>query len=386
MSVLYIIFAFVVLIEIFGDLLGDKNEVKIGEIHENPIKSTPIVEISSSYEELISKHKNALDDFLLGVKPRNRKPHYTSNLTMEFLVNVEKEFLSANPELKYFYKFIDSVVVPNSLKEYAKHVKKEITERVLLIYRTEINNEAEKNSIIAKKIIQRHDKYTSKFLDIAYRKYSILDDYGDVNLKSLYEEIERFLNKIMHEDEFKYAEILANVIEKKQPLQNREDSCLYSYSNEVKAQIRSELNQRFMTYFAEQKKRLSKYDHSIVSKMSGMEFEFFLIDLLNGAGAYHVSGTPPTGDQGADIFFTYNDLKVVVQAKRYTGSVGNKAIQEVHSAKGYYKCDHAMVITSSRFTQASYSLANELGVFLISGNEISMFQSRLNQYFGIRKI
>lgn len=57
-------------------------------------------------------------------------------------------------------------------------------------------------------------------------------------------------------------------------------------------------------------------------------------------------------------------IRTVVQAKRYKGKVGVKAIQEVIGAKGYYNCDRAMVITNSYFTRQAKELADKNGVEL----------------------
>ena len=46
--------------------------------------------------------------------------------------------------------------------------------------------------------------------------------------------------------------------------------------------------------------------------------------------------TPQSGDQGADLIIEKYGLKFVVQCKFYSNPVGNKAVQEVIAAKGFY--------------------------------------------------
>ena len=50
-------------------------------------------------------------------------------------------------------------------------------------------------------------------------------------------------------------------------------------------------------------------------------------------------------------YYTSSDNKIVVQAKRYNSKVGMSAIQEVYTAKKYYKADEAWVITNNYYTE-----------------------------------
>ncbi len=58
----------------------------------------------------------------------------------------------------------------------------------------------------------------------------------------------------------------------------------------------------------------------------------------------------------------------MVQAKRYNDNVGNRAIQEVLGAKGYYDCNGAMVVTNSHFSPAAVQLAKGKGNKVILWN------------------
>ena len=57
--------------------------------------------------------------------------------------------------------------------------------------------------------------------------------------------------------------------------------------------------------------------------------------------------------------------------KRYTGSVGNKAVQEVRSGVDYYDADEGWVITTSTFTKLARQLAIRTRVRLIDGKELA---------------
>jgi restriction system protein len=65
------------------------------------------------------------------------------------------------------------------------------------------------------------------------------------------------------------------------------------------------------------------------------------------------------------------DEKIVVQAKRYQGTVGIKAVQEAVGAIKQYNCDRAMVVTNSYFSQEARTLANANGVKLWDRNELA---------------
>ena len=113
-----------------------------------------------------------------------------------------------------------------------------------------------------------------------------------------------------------------------------------------------------------------------VDAMNGYQFEAFLAELFRTAG-YDVEGTKLSGDQGADLFVSKFGKKMVIQAKNYSGSVGNAAVQEAISAKGFYGCDEAMVVTNSYFTKPAMELASATSVRLIGRNEL---QAHLDDY------
>ena len=97
----------------------------------------------------------------------------------------------------------------------------------------------------------------------------------------------------------------------------------------------------------------------------GIEFEKKLIEEISEVYPNaRIEPTPKTGDQGADVIILIDGVKIVIQAKKYTGVVGNAAVQEVFAAKEYYEADYAMVVTSSRYTQSATTLAGKIGVEL----------------------
>ena len=54
-----------------------------------------------------------------------------------------------------------------------------------------------------------------------------------------------------------------------------------------------------------------------------------------------------------------------MQAKRYSGNVGNKAVQEVYSGMAHYGADKGWVVTNSWFTKAARVQAESCGISLV---------------------
>lgn len=97
--------------------------------------------------------------------------------------------------------------------------------------------------------------------------------------------------------------------------------------------------------------------------MSGQEFEQAIAEIFKSMG-YKVSATPITGDQGIDIIAVRNGIRIGIQAKCYTGKVGNSAVQEVVAGKQYYNLNRCMVVTNSAFTSSAVKLAKANNVTL----------------------
>jgi len=97
--------------------------------------------------------------------------------------------------------------------------------------------------------------------------------------------------------------------------------------------------------------------------MSGVEFEGFVAKLFNKLG-YSTLITKASNDQGVDVIATKNDYKIAIQAKCYSGFVGNHAIMEAVAGTKYYNSNKCMVVTNSHFTKSAKELAKSNGVEL----------------------
>jgi restriction system protein len=107
-----------------------------------------------------------------------------------------------------------------------------------------------------------------------------------------------------------------------------------------------------------------------VDEMTGWEFERWLTRFFEQLG-FGVERTPYRGDFGADFVLTWRDIRTAVQAKRASQLVGIRAVQEVVAAKSYYKCDRAMVVTNSYFTDEALILARANDVWMRSRDDLA---------------
>ncbi|MFD1484762.1 restriction endonuclease [Lacticaseibacillus baoqingensis] len=114
-----------------------------------------------------------------------------------------------------------------------------------------------------------------------------------------------------------------------------------------------------------------------VDAMEGEEFEHFCGYLLRRNGYKHIRVTQASGDQGIDIIASKQGKTYGFQCKRYTGFVGNKAVQEVWTGHNFYKLDEATVLTNSEFSDSARELADDLGVHLIDRTRLRRMMRRL---------
>lgn len=118
------------------------------------------------------------------------------------------------------------------------------------------------------------------------------------------------------------------------------------------------------------KQRVLRSSLRKIDQMTGVEFEDYLMYQFRKKG-YRVKTTPVSGDFGADLLIKKGRVECIVQAKRYSGSVGIQAIQEVLGAKEYYGIEQGMVITNSYFTKAAKELAEKCEIELWERKDIT---------------
>lgn len=108
---------------------------------------------------------------------------------------------------------------------------------------------------------------------------------------------------------------------------------------------------------------LRSADMDALDRMTGIEFEHALAQLFTDLG-YGAVVTQASRDYGADVVLSRGGQKIVVQAKRYVGTLGLDAVQEASAARLHYGAVRAIVVTTSAFTGPAQTLAQTTGVEL----------------------
>ncbi|MCW2265331.1 restriction system protein [Gluconobacter cerinus] len=111
-------------------------------------------------------------------------------------------------------------------------------------------------------------------------------------------------------------------------------------------------------------------------QMDPFDYERHCALLLEQAG-WNARVTQASGDQGADIIATKGGRKIVVQCKLYSQPVGNKAVQEIYTAKQHQQADEAIVASNAGYTIPARQLAATTGVHLLHHQELASFCERL---------
>lgn len=117
-------------------------------------------------------------------------------------------------------------------------------------------------------------------------------------------------------------------------------------------------------------------DGSYNDDMDPVEYESMCADILSENG-WDARITSASGDQGVDVFAEKDGCSVVLQCKKYTSPVGNKAVQEAHAGRGFMGASAAAVVTNASYTQSAKQLASTLDVLLLHHDELADISSKL---------
>jgi len=116
--------------------------------------------------------------------------------------------------------------------------------------------------------------------------------------------------------------------------------------------------------------RLNNPNMTIVDNMTGLEFEKYVAKLLGSQGYKHVRLTERF-DLGVDIIADKNGTRWGIQVKRHSGLVKAIAVRQVVTALRKYKCDRALVITNSIFSNVAKELASTNDCVLVDRTQLS---------------
>jgi restriction system protein len=216
-------------------------------------------------------------------------------------------------------------------------------------------------------MLAKYRDLVDKFLEIAERKVCVTDDYGDENWDALPAEVHQCLAKIAKLDKTVNISELDPKSMSAKKISADGERLLFPYASPSTRHLAAVLDSKFRVHHEERKR--SRLVSQNLRPLAGVEFETSLSALLKGHG-FDVLGTAATGDQGADLVAKKDGKKIAIQAKGYSGTVGNAAVQEVVGALRFYNADEGWVVTNSTFTTAARTLARANNVRLIDGNEL----------------
>jgi hypothetical protein len=191
---------------------------------------------------------------------------------------------------------------------------------------------------------------SNKFLEIAERKVAVIDDYGDENWDALDAEVERCVLKIARIEgekafDTKNGERTFTCLGLPTTMSLPEGGGLPKY-----ATLWRNIEKEFRAYHNKCK---AEPPTESFDDVSGVDFEVYLAKLLKTKHGFEdVTGTPATGDQGADLIGIKDGRTIAIRVKRYKGVVGNAAVQEIVAALKFYKAVEGWVITSGTFTSS----------------------------------
>jgi len=206
------------------------------------------------------------------------------------------------------------------------------------------------------------------------RTLVVVDDYGDTSSEAWISELKKFCMKRSGYFEFDIEVSLGeDLIELFQDI-DTDSLCninLLIHPDEdpfdQPFEIMSEIINEALPIDEYFQNKSGVYDIDTIS--DPYEYEEAIAEILNHIG-YEAHATSGSGDQGADVIAKLGGITHVIQAKLYSQPVGNKAVQEVAAAKGYYDADYAYVVTNNSYTKSAKELANSLEVVLLHHDQI----------------
>ena len=104
------------------------------------------------------------------------------------------------------------------------------------------------------------------------------------------------------------------------------------------------------------------------------DFERWCAKVLENNG-WTATVTKASGDQGADVLARKGNQSIVLQCKLYTGTVGNKAVQEAFSAQRHYLTRRSAVVTNAAFTKSAHELARSTRVLLLHCSDLAQLDA-----------
>jgi restriction system protein len=113
--------------------------------------------------------------------------------------------------------------------------------------------------------------------------------------------------------------------------------------------------------------------------MEGFEYEAYCARVLTEAG-WKVWNKGDTGDQGVDLIAEGKGVIVAIQCKRYRGTVGNEAVQQIFAGRLTVSPKaRAAVVTNADYTRSAKELAEAAGVLLLHHDDLPQLAELLEK-------
>lgn len=394
--------------ESFADVTIEINDIQDKHYFQFLLKSPSLQEELSIY--LKKKDANEIKEFY---ENRNKmRRHEKSQIILyiddyildiaENLINLAEEdiFLTYEVLIWEYYHYYHSVNSPDDEKSKIfkdtsclKGKEKKETEK----YNDELREKISKLSelidnfveiIIDNKQLQPSKKYVANAIAWKAIQKKVIEYYAEIWLEEyeprleisydkIYEKMmgqenniieEKYINEVLHCNEIDMEHskeiliyFLLSKCDYKELVLYESFENYYKKIQNIKNSIKStDIKNKLKI---KQKRNISKYTINDVDLMTGTEFEEFVCLLFKKMG-YSSQVTKQSGDQGIDVIAIRNGNKIGIQAKCYSNTVGNSAVQEAVAGKKYYNCDKILVVTNNYFTPAAIDLACSNNVIL----------------------
>lgn len=194
-------------------------------------------------------------------------------------------------------------------------------------------------------------KVVNEHIDTLARRRKTLiriDHYGVVNASAWEKEVRHFLTQVIAPRLTDNQRLLANEIGVETICQEFIDELVEDHSEQLTAE-----------------------DFQL-EKMTPEDFEGLCSQILAENG-WKSSLTKGSGDQGADVLAQRGKKKLVLQCKLYNSTVGNKAVQEVISAKVFYGAQMGAVVCVKGYSRSAKQLAAASDIALLTLPELRDF-------------
>lgn len=199
---------------------------------------------------------------------------------------------------------------------------------------------------VEKKTFEEVDAVVEKYIEVLARKYAQLvyrDDYGDLNFEGWDRELDAFIGrKLAHIPRWRLGDPTDRITE-----------AVWRYQDDR-----------------------ADDDIDLDEVHDPIEYERVVAGRLRSLG-WDARLTPATGDQGADIVADKAGRTLVIQCKRYSQPVGNKAVQEAYAARRHQQAAAAAVVSNAGYTKSARQLASTTGVLLLHHRELATLDDRL---------